>query len=116
MIRTRVRLNNFLSDGEARNRYRKAINELEDLHIFDILREIQSEITSSIGTSVDGKELDLLNYHKMYGYMQALNDIEYLVEVKESSSDAGEPDFGARESLRKEGYTDEEINKMLSGE
>lgn len=116
MIRTEERLISFLNDGQARKQYRNAMSVLKDLHIFDILREIQSNIPLSIGKSVDGKDLDLMNYHRMYGYMQALNDIEYLVEVRETSSKLESPDFGAFESLRKEGYTDEEINKMLSGE
>ena len=55
-------------------------------------------------------------YHKMSGYMQALNDIEYLVESRKERASMSSPDFGAYNSLLKEGFTEEEINKMLSGD
>ena len=116
MINTTNRLTNFLSDGEARNRYRKAIMELQDLHIFDILREVHSVLPINIGLHQDGGLVDTMNYHRMNGYMQALNDIEYLADIKEATSKVTPPDFGAYESLIKEGYTTEEINKMLSNE
>ena len=116
MINLRERLIQFLSDGEARNRYRKAILELQDLHIFDILREIQSDMPLSIQPDDKGSQLDLMNYHRMYGYMQALNDIEYLVESRKEPTSMSSPDFGAYSSLLKEGFTEEEINKMLSGD
>lgn len=114
MINTTVRLTNFLSDGDARKRYRRAIAELEDLHIFDILREVHSVLPISLGSQQEGEKIDMMNYHRMNGYMQALNDIEYLADVKESSSKIAPPDFGAYDSLIKEGYTTEEISKMLS--
>lgn len=116
MINTNDRLANFLRDGDSRNRYRKAISELEDLHIFDILREVQSVLPINIGRHQDGKDLDVMNYHRINGYMQALNDIEYLADLKESSSRVSPPDFGAYDSLIKEGYTTEEIEKMLSND
>lgn len=115
MINTTTRLVNFLSDGQARKTYRDAIKVIEDLHIFDILREIQSDIPLSTGSHTDGKDIDLMNYHRMYGYMQALNDVEYLVESREIS-EAQSPDFGAYESLLKEGYSAEEIKKMLEND
>lgn len=116
MINTTTRLVNFLSDGQARKTYRNAIKVIEDLHIFDILREIQSDIPLSTGSHTDGKDIDLMNYHRMYGYMQALNDVEYLVESRESKATIQSPDFGAYDSLMKEGYSAEEIKKMLSNE
>lgn len=116
MINTNVRLTEFLSDSDSRNRYRRAIRELEDLHIFDILREVQSVFPISIGSHQDGKDIDIMNYHRINGYMQALNDVQYLADLKESSSKVTPPDFGAYDSLIKEGYTTEEIEKMLSND
>lgn len=116
MINTNVRLTNFLSDGDARKRYRRAISELEDLHIFDILREVHSVLPISVGTQQNGEHIDIMNYHRINGYMQALNDIQYLADIKESSNKVNPPDFGAYDSLMKEGYTAEEIEKMLSND
>ena len=114
MINTNVRLTNFLSDGDARKRYRRAISELEDLHIFDILREVHSVFPIALGAHQDGNKIDMMNYHRTNGYMQALNDIQYLADIKESSNKTSAPDFGAYDSLIKEGYTSAEIEKMLS--
>lgn len=116
MINTNNRLAEFLSDVDARRTYRRAIDEIKNLHIFDILREVQSTFPISLGSHQDGKEIDAMNYHRLNGYMQALNDVEYLADLKESSSKVYPPDFGAYDSLIKEGYTTEEINKMLSDE
>ena len=116
MINTNDRLTNFLSDGDARKRYRQAINELEDLHIFDILREVHSVFPINLGNSQNGGQIDTMNYYRTNGYMQALNDIQYLADIKDSSNKVTPPDFGAYDSLIKEGYTSEEIEKMLSND
>lgn len=116
MINTTNRLVNFLQDAQAKNEYRKAIRAIKDLRVFDILREIQSDLALSIGSHSEGKDLDLMNYHRLYGYMQALNDIEYLVEERDTKGTIESPDFGAYDSLLKEGYSAEEIQKMLSNE
>lgn len=116
MINTKERLKLFLSDTESRNRYKRAITDLEELHIFDILREIQSEVPISVGAVVDGQSIDLMQYHVLHGYMQALNDIEYLVESREPAKTIGSPDFGAEGKLMNEGYTKEEIRKMFEEE
>lgn len=112
MINTTNRLVELLKNKQARKEYSNAIQVIKGLRIFDILREIQSDMSLGIGVNSDGKDIDLMNYHRMYGYMQALNDIEYLVENRESQK-AQAPDFGAYDSLMKEGYSAAEIKKML---
>ena len=115
MINTTNRLVELLKNKQARKEYSDAIQVIKGLRIFDILREIQSDMSLGIGVNSDGKDIDLMNYHRMYGYMQALNDIEYLVENRESN-DMQLPDFGAYESLLKEGYSEAEIRKMLEND
>ena len=115
MIKTNDRLVELLRNNQARKEYSDAIQVLKGLRIFDILREVQSGMTLGVGSNTDGKDIDLMNYHRMYGSMQALNDVEYLVESREIS-EAQSPDFGAYDSLLKEGYSAEEIKKMLEND
>ena len=77
MIKTNDRLVELLRNNQARKEYSDAIQVLKGLRIFDILREVQSGMTLGVGSNTDGKDIDLMNYHRMYGYMQALNDVEY---------------------------------------
>ena len=97
MIKTNDRLVELLKNKQARKEYSDAIQVLKGLRIFDILREVQSGMTLGVGVNADGKDIDLMNYHRMYGYMQALNDVEYLVESREIS-EAQSPDFSAYDS------------------
>lgn len=113
MKKNQIRLNNLKTNQEALNRYRLAIKELEDLHIFDILRELHSDYILSTGSDEFGESIDLMNYHKISGYMQCLDEIHYLVDNDKLGESITNPDFGAKEQLLKDGYSEKEVELML---
>lgn len=112
-VKKTLRINNLQVDKEANKKYRDAIYVLEELHIFDLLREqlLESFTTSNVGFEY-GKDIDLYNYHHLCGYIDCLEDIRSL---SSSETTIAKPvvDFGAREELEKQGYSKEEINKMF---
>lgn len=103
------RLQNLRETKIARDRYYSALNVFEELHIFDILRERLAENCFSVGTTED-----TTRFHKMCGYVDCINDIQTLLEY--ATPQELSLDFGARQALAEEGYSEEEINKMLENE
>lgn len=104
-----MRLQSLRETKIARDRYYSALNVFEELHIFDILRERLAENCFSANT-----ETDVIKYHEMCGYIQCIHDIQTLLEY--STPQEVSLDFGARQALEKEGYSEEEIIKMLETE
>lgn len=108
------RLNNLISDPAASKKYRAAIRVLEELHVFDLLREqaMESATISSIGSEF-GTDIDLSTYHTLCGYISCLKDIQSNMFFSDNTTTKPSIDFGAREELEKQGYSKEEINKMF---
>lgn len=93
----------IIRSKEASERYREAIRVINELRVFDLLREqILYPIT-------DNNEA---NYCRISGYIQCMNDLNTFLDMPTKYSELP-LDFGAREQLKSEGFNDEEIIKML---
>ena len=110
--RTKARIQAIQENQEARNKYRDAISVLRELHIFDILRERALD-NSSIYTPDDHR--DSTQFHRLMGYIGCIEDLQSLMDIQEVPA-KWTVDFGARDSLKEQGYTDDEIVKMLGEE
>ena len=110
--RAKQRIQAIRENQEARSKYREAISTLRELHIFDILRERALD-NSSTYTPDDHR--DSTQFHRLMGYIGCIEDLQSLMDTP-SQSVVLPLDFGAREDLKEQGYTDEEIIKMLGEE
>lgn len=111
--RAKERIEAIRENQEARNKYRDAISALRELYIFDILREHLLDRSSN---RIHGDpNIDRLYFYEMMGYIDCLEDLQSLLDTPQQA--ASLPlDFGARESLKEQGFTDAEIVKMLGEE
>lgn len=111
--RAKLRVQALRENQIARGRYLDAISTLRELRIFDILREHLLDRSSN---RIQGDpNIDRLYFYKMMGYTDCLEDLQSLMDAP-VETDKWELDFGARESLKEQGYTEEEIIKMLGEE
>lgn len=110
--RAKERIEAIRENQEARNKYREAISVLKELHIFDILRE--RALDDSVVYNPDDHR-DSTQFHRLMGYITCIEDLQSLMEERQVPS-KWTIDFGARESLKEQGYTDVEIVKMLGEE
>ena len=110
--RTKARIQAIQENQEARNKYRDAIIALRELRIFDVLRE--RELNECSPFNMDSYH-DSIQFHKLMGYIKCIEDIQSLIDTPEAPT-KWVIDFGARESLKEQGYTDAEIVKMLGEE
>lgn len=110
------RLQAIRENQEAASKYREALAILQELHIFDVLREdISSSLVMHTGAEF-GKDVDLAIYYKLCGYKECIHDLETLLNTSTGVVNKVPLDFGARESLREQGYTEAEILKILGEE
>ena len=110
--RVKERIQAIQENQKARNKYREAIIALRELHIFDVLRE--RELNECSPFNMDAYH-DSTQFHKLMGYIKCIEDIQSLIDTPEAPA-KWVIDFGARESLKEQGYTDAEIVKMLGEE
>ena len=101
---------------KARNKYLKALEDVRELHVFDALREkVLTQAPVYTGTNY-GTERDLYEYHRICGYMECLSDLEHLCDEQLPVYKHVAADFGARDELRKKGFSEEELSKMFGEE
>lgn len=110
--RAKQRIQAIRENQEARSKYREAISTLRELYIFDILRENLLERSARM---IPDPNAECRRFNEMMGYMECIDEIQSLLDTP-SQSVALPLDFGAREDLKEQGYTDEEIIKMLGEE
>lgn len=110
--RAKERIQAIRENQEARNKYRDAISVLRELHIFDILRE--RALDDSVVYNPDDHR-DSTQFHRLMGYVTCIEDLQSLMDTQETPA-KWTIDFGARESLKEQGFTDAEIVKMLGEE
>ena len=108
--RAKQRLQALRENPQASSRYREALSVLHELHIFDILRESFLENSMSY---LDNR--DAMQFHQLLGYKLCIEDLETLINTPEETVN-WKAEFGARESLKEQGFTDAEIIKMLGDE
>lgn len=110
--RAKERIRAIRENQEARNKYRDAISALRELYIFDILRE---RILDESFHGVPEPHVSTVLFNRLMGYIRCIDDLQSLLDTPQQA--ASLPlDFGARESLKEQGYTDDEIVKMLGEE
>lgn len=110
--RAKERIQAIRENQEARNKYRDAVSALRELYIFDILRERALEESTP---SIPDPHLGSVLFNKLMGYISCIDDLQSLLDTPQQA--ASLPlDFGARESLKEQGFTDAEIVTMLGEE
>jgi hypothetical protein len=110
------RIQAIQENQKARNKYLKALDDFRWLQVFDALREkVLMQTPVYTGTS-HGMARDLYEYHRICGYMECLSDIEHLLDKPLPVYKHVATDFGARDELRKKGFSEEELSKIFGEE